>query len=48
LRLREKVDGKEEGEMITPETAIWAIVVVAVLAVVVIVYRGDRMPNVES
>jgi hypothetical protein len=37
-----------EGEMITPETAIWAIVIVAMLAVVVIAYRGDGMPNVEG
>jgi hypothetical protein len=34
--------------MITPELAIWAIVLVAMLAVVVIVYRGDGMPKVES
>jgi hypothetical protein len=34
--------------MIMPEIAVWAIVVVAMLAVVLIIYRGDGMPKVES
>jgi hypothetical protein len=36
------------SEMNTPEIAIWAVVVFAVLTVVGIVQRGDGMPKVEN